>query len=126
MLVEKPRGEPARVRLVLIDVHPERPRIADARDADRRWRRLVGDLAVAITVGVELNRPPRIRSELLGQARREPPQETDPVRLTPHGTEYVDIGSIDVRHVPPKEQVVVNQNVKLVEPRRSRPVFVAE
>ena len=121
----QPRGKPRRIRLVLIDVHAERPRVADAGDADRGWsfrrERLVPEAGV-----VQRDPPGRIGAELFGQRRRESAQQRGAIRRAPNRTEDVDVGAAHVRRAVPDQRVVGNENQQPIEPRGNRAVLVAE
>src|SRR5215510_5982040 len=110
MQVAQPRNQPARIGLVLVDVHPERPGVADAGDANRSGSLRLGVLGGAVAMRVERDRPGRIRAELRRQRRPEPAQQRDPVLLGPRRAEDIDVGPPRVRKAPPDERVVGHEN----------------
>jgi hypothetical protein len=105
-LLTEPRRHSARIRLLLADGHPERPRIADTRDAHGRWRPDARHLDPTEAGRIDPDIPCRVGSELLRNGGNEATQESDAILLVADRAEHLDVRALDVGRVLPDQSAV--------------------
>ena len=126
LLLMKPRRKAARVRFVLTNRHPERPRIADTGDANRRRRMIRCCLLTAIAVGIDAHVPCVIGAEFRRHRRNEAPEQGDPILRGVDRTEDIQIRPPRVWLVLPDQCVVVLEQIQRIVPGRNWSVVVAD